>query len=488
MSTVQSGSPSRAPAPAVEDASKHWARHGAVLTACVVGINLLMVLLVFFYFWRFFSGKRGPPSSSSMAGGADDEEASSSDTSPAASPRASWRRLREWPARRRQEEEDIASSLPVSVYSSAASDVGLGDAGGSGKAAECAVCIVEFRDGDLARLLPRCGHRFHADCVGAWLRLHSTCPLCRATALPLAASTATASVPNNDDPKDAVAHCPSVRREQCALLGISPAPRHQRSPCRARALSAARGATREGESGSIAWMIEHATEAGEKATSIVSRSAASLSRWKVIIAMSTPTVQSGNSMLAPAPAVVEDPSKHWTRHGPVLTACLVVINLLMVLLIFFYFWRFFSGKRGPPTSSSTMAGGDDEEEGASSSADTPPAAASPGRHHQDREDIALSLPVFVYSSTSAAASDVGDGGESGKAVAECAVCIVEFRDGDRARLLPRCGHRFHADCVGAWLQLHSTCPLCRATVLPPAVAASSDPAKNDQPKDDDCPV
>ncbi|XP_015638226.2 uncharacterized protein [Oryza sativa Japonica Group] len=193
-------------APAVEDANKHWAPHGAVLTAFVVGINLLMVLLVFFYFWRFFSGKRGPPpSSSSMAGGADDEEAASSDsdTSPAASPRVSWRRLREWPAGRRQQEEDIASSLPVSVYSSA--DVGNGKA-----AAECAVCIVEFRDGDLARLLPRCGHRFHADCVGAWLRLHSTCPLCRAAALPLAASTATASVPNNnDDPKDdAAAHCP----------------------------------------------------------------------------------------------------------------------------------------------------------------------------------------------------------------------------------------------------------------------------------------
>nr|CAD40946.1 OSJNBa0027G07.12 [Oryza sativa Japonica Group] len=40
----------------MEDASKHWAPRGAVLTAFVVGINLLMVLLVFFYFWRFFSG------------------------------------------------------------------------------------------------------------------------------------------------------------------------------------------------------------------------------------------------------------------------------------------------------------------------------------------------------------------------------------------------------------------------------------------------
>ncbi|KAF0925851.1 hypothetical protein E2562_018490 [Oryza meyeriana var. granulata] len=168
---AQKGSTSPAPAPAVEDPSKHWARHGPVLTACVVGLNLLMVLLVFFYFWRFFSGKRGPPSSTAGA----DEESSSADTSPAASPRASWR-LRGWPAGR-QQEEDIASSLSVSVYSASEEDA----AGQAGKAAECAVCIVEFRDGDRARLLPRCGHRFHADCVGAWLQLHSTCPLCRAS-------------------------------------------------------------------------------------------------------------------------------------------------------------------------------------------------------------------------------------------------------------------------------------------------------------------
>jgi hypothetical protein len=77
----------------------------------------------------------------------------------------------------------------------------------------------------------------------------------------------------------------------------------------------------------------------------------------------------------------------------------------------------------------------------------------------------------------------------GKAAPECAVCIVEFRDGDQVRLLPRCGHRFHAACVGAWLQLHSTCPLCRASVLaPPPTAAEP---KNDDPKDDggaECPV
>uniref|UniRef100_J3M6A6 Uncharacterized protein n=1 Tax=Oryza brachyantha TaxID=4533 RepID=J3M6A6_ORYBR len=150
MSMAQSGSSD--PAAAAVDTSTHWAPHGAVLTACVVGLNLLVVVLVFVYFWRFFSGKRGPPSTS-LAGA--DEESSSADTSPAGSPRASWRQLPGWPAAS-QRNEDIASSLPVSVYS--ASDV---DAGGhDGKAPECAVCIVEFRDGDLARPPPR-GPRHH---------------------------------------------------------------------------------------------------------------------------------------------------------------------------------------------------------------------------------------------------------------------------------------------------------------------------------------
>jgi E3 ubiquitin-protein ligase ATL41 len=30
------------------------------------------------------------------------------------------------------------------------------------------------------RELPSCGHSFHVECVDAWLRTRTTCPLCRA--------------------------------------------------------------------------------------------------------------------------------------------------------------------------------------------------------------------------------------------------------------------------------------------------------------------
>ncbi|KAB8087591.1 hypothetical protein EE612_011933, partial [Oryza sativa] len=44
-------------------------------------------------------------------------------------------------------------------------------------ATDCPVCLGEFRDGELLRLLPKCGHAFHVPCIDAWLRAHVNCPL-----------------------------------------------------------------------------------------------------------------------------------------------------------------------------------------------------------------------------------------------------------------------------------------------------------------------
>ncbi|CAO2834296.1 unnamed protein product [Amaranthus hypochondriacus] len=45
---------------------------------------------------------------------------------------------------------------------------------------ECAVCLNEFVDQELLRLLPGCCHVFHPHCIGRWLASHVTCPVCRA--------------------------------------------------------------------------------------------------------------------------------------------------------------------------------------------------------------------------------------------------------------------------------------------------------------------
>ncbi|XP_062233422.1 RING-H2 finger protein ATL13-like [Phragmites australis] len=65
------------------------------------------------------------------------------------------------------------------------------------------------------------------------------------------------------------------------------------------------------------------------------------------------------------------------------------------------------------------------------------------------------LPVFPYRAVAGRRKDPFD----------CAVCLCEFAMDDKLRLLPTCGHAFHVPCIDAWLLSHSTCPLCRGSIL-----------------------
>ncbi|XP_020146501.1 RING-H2 finger protein ATL1-like [Aegilops tauschii subsp. strangulata] len=51
-----------------------------------------------------------------------------------------------------------------------------------------------------------------------------------------------------------------------------------------------------------------------------------------------------------------------------------------------------------------------------------------------------------------------------QAASECAVCLSEFQEGERLRLLPPCLHLFHTDCIDAWLHATANCPLCRTAI------------------------
>ncbi|KAF8012257.1 hypothetical protein BT93_I0402 [Corymbia citriodora subsp. variegata] len=54
----------------------------------------------------------------------------------------------------------------------------------------------------------------------------------------------------------------------------------------------------------------------------------------------------------------------------------------------------------------------------------------------------------------------------GKGALECAVCLAEFDDFDELKILPKCEHAFHPECIDAWLASHVTCPVCRANQTP----------------------
>ncbi|KAH0705319.1 hypothetical protein KY290_010012 [Solanum tuberosum] len=54
---------------------------------------------------------------------------------------------------------------------------------------------------------------------------------------------------------------------------------------------------------------------------------------------------------------------------------------------------------------------------------------------------------------------------------ECSVCLNEFQDDDSLKLLPKCNHAFHIDCIDMWLRSHVNCPFCRAPIISNTVVA-----------------
>ncbi|KAJ7956258.1 RING-H2 finger protein [Quillaja saponaria] len=60
------------------------------------------------------------------------------------------------------------------------------------------------------------------------------------------------------------------------------------------------------------------------------------------------------------------------------------------------------------------------------------------------------LPCFEYEEA-----------EKGGSHVECAVCLENFKVGDKCRLLPNCNHIFHVQCIDTWLLRTPICPFCR---------------------------
>ncbi|XP_015901006.1 RING-H2 finger protein ATL74 [Ziziphus jujuba] len=66
----------------------------------------------------------------------------------------------------------------------------------------------------------------------------------------------------------------------------------------------------------------------------------------------------------------------------------------------------------------------------------------------------VALPTSTYENSSPA-------GSPSSSASECAICLVDFCEGDKIRVLPKCKHRFHVVCIDTWLLSRSSCPNCR---------------------------
>nr|XP_016437944.1 PREDICTED: RING-H2 finger protein ATL67-like [Nicotiana tabacum] len=73
-------------------------------------------------------------------------------------------------------DQAVINSYPKLVYSKR---------NGSGNDVVCTICLCEYKDSEMLRMLPDCKHYFHVMCVDAWLKLNASCPVCWNSPLPM---------------------------------------------------------------------------------------------------------------------------------------------------------------------------------------------------------------------------------------------------------------------------------------------------------------
>nr|XP_016432385.1 PREDICTED: RING-H2 finger protein ATL16-like [Nicotiana tabacum] len=104
---------------------------------------------------------------------------------------------------------------PLTVYSQAVENEGLNESvirsipvfqykkreENTTTSCECVVCLNEFQEDEMLRVIPNCGHVFHIDCIDIWLQNNANCPLCRIS-ISLSKNTTNSQLDQIITPKD----------------------------------------------------------------------------------------------------------------------------------------------------------------------------------------------------------------------------------------------------------------------------------------------
>ncbi|XP_015068009.1 E3 ubiquitin-protein ligase ATL31-like [Solanum pennellii] len=151
-------------------------------------------------------------------------------------------------------------------------------------------------------------------------------------------------------------------------------------------------------------------------------------------------------LLCPASAQPSNSSDSENRfeYPSVSPAMAIIIVILIAALFFIAFFSIYIRNRGAVNGSI----------GQTFSMRRRTAAATRGLE----DSVIETFPTFTY-------VEVKDH-HIGKGALECAVCLNEFEDDEMLRLIPKCDHVFHPECIDAWLKSHVTCPVCRADLTP----------------------
>ncbi|GAB4834757.1 hypothetical protein Ancab_033022 [Ancistrocladus abbreviatus] len=142
------------------------------------------------------------------------------------------------------------------------------------------------------------------------------------------------------------------------------------------------------------------------------------------------------------------PHQHHVYYAPPPVTAILII-LLLVLLFVGFFSLYFCKCFMENAQRANIAHNHQTQTG---TAVNPPVIEPSGLD----PSIINSFPTFPYDTVKSYRRE--------KYGLECAICLCEFDDHDLLRLLTRCCHVFHKDCIDLWLQSHRSCPVCRRSL------------------------
>ncbi|KAK3194142.1 hypothetical protein Dsin_025452 [Dipteronia sinensis] len=144
-----------------------------------------------------------------------------------------------------------------------------------------------------------------------------------------------------------------------------------------------------------------------------------------------------------------NPDNNYVINGKIMLCSVILLFLVVALLVGFHFYgRCYFNRRRRARRTFLLSSAANNNMGTTSNNSVTNRALD--------LSVLKTIPTFIYSSTTTGHDQL----------LECAVCLSEFEENEKGRVLPKCNHAFHVDCIDMWFQTHSNCPLCRAPVQP----------------------
>ncbi|KAI7738187.1 hypothetical protein M8C21_018367 [Ambrosia artemisiifolia] len=120
----------------------------------------------------------------------------------------------------------------------------------------------------------------------------------------------------------------------------------------------------------------------------------------------------------------------------------LAFTLLLVLSFYLFYLRLRRLRRTPPWSVP-----EPRPESASNALSTEQVEVGV------KKELREMLPVIVFKESFSVTDTL------------CSVCLGDYQAEDRLQQIPACKHTFHVECIDSWLSTHTTCPLCRLSLL-----------------------